>query len=478
MIFDLSKKHCFFFNELSKIPRGSRNEKAVSDYIVSFADERGLKRKQDEVYNVLIEKPASPGYEDSEPLILQAHIDMVCEKNKDSDHDFEKDPLQLYVDDEGWLHAKGTTLGADDGTGVAYMLAILDDDTLPHPPLQCIFTAMEEIGLVGASHLKKEDIHGKRLINLDSGGETVTTVSSSGGARARITCPLRSEENDLPAYFIGIRGLLGGHSGNLINQERGNANLLAVRILKELQLAGVQLNLVSFSGGLKYNAIPREADIVFVSDTPQNELEAQIRHTEKEILEELEFSDAGFRVEFRKEEDISERMSRTLTDNILNYMYLMPNGFLHKSMKIEGLTTASMNAGVVKMEEKEFVIEDLIRSAIASHTDTVIRQLELLAEIFGFEVSVGERYSGWNFSDTSPLRKILREVVGETGRTLTERASHGGLETGIFKGLIPEMDIITYGPIASGAHTPDEKLDLASYDRSFEILKEVIRRAK
>ena len=157
MIFDLSKKHCFFFNELSKIPRGSRNEKAVSDYIVSFADERGLKRKQDEVYNVLIEKPASPGYEDSEPLILQAHIDMVCEKNKDSDHDFEKDPLQLYVDDEGWLHAKGTTLGADDGTGVAYMLAILDDDTLPHPPLQCIFTAMEEIGLVGASHLKKED---------------------------------------------------------------------------------------------------------------------------------------------------------------------------------------------------------------------------------------------------------------------------------------------------------------------------------
>lgn len=236
MEFDLSKRHCYYFNEITKIPHGSRNEKALSDYIVSFAKAHGYACRQDEVFNVLVDKPASPGYENCAPVILQAHIDMVNEKNKDSGHDFDKDPLDLYVDEEGWLHARGTTLGADDGSGAAYMLAILDDPDLKHPPIQCIFTTMEEIGLIGASSLKAEDFHGKKLINLDSGGEVETTVSSAGGARAQIICRLQKEANDLPAYTFGIRGLLGGHSGGLIHLERGNSNILAARILKEMKL--------------------------------------------------------------------------------------------------------------------------------------------------------------------------------------------------------------------------------------------------
>lgn len=476
MEFDLTKRHCYYFNEITKIPHGSRNEKAISDYIVNFAKEHGLKYRQDEVCNVLIEKPASAGYENAPAVIMQAHIDMVCEKNKDSDHDFEKDPLTLYVDEEGWLHAKGTTLGADDGYGVSYMLAILEDESLAHPALQCIFTSMEEIGLIGASNLKAEDIHGKKLINLDSGGETETTVSSAGGARAQIICRLEKEDNDLPAYFIGVRGLLGGHSGGLIHLERGNSNILAARILKEMKLNGIDVQLVRFNGGLKYNAIPREADVTFVSDSPSEKIEASIRATEAAIREELEFSDAGFRVIFDKADQEEKRIVSMISDHIIDYLYLMPDGFQHRSLKLEGLTVSSLNAGVVITEEDQFIIEDLIRSAISSYTDTLIRRLALLGDVFGFEVHVGERYSGWNYAADSPLRETLREVLKENGQELKEHASHGGLETGIFKGLIPDMDIITYGPVSEGAHTPDEKLNLASFDRSFEILKEVLRR--
>ncbi|HAE17393.1 MAG TPA: aminoacyl-histidine dipeptidase, partial [Erysipelotrichaceae bacterium] len=215
MEFDLNKRHCYWFDALAQIPRGSGNEKAASDFIVQFAKDHGLTYKQDHVWNVIVDKPASPGNEDAQPLIMQAHLDVVCEKNKDVEHDFTKDPLDLYVDEEGWLHARGTTLGCDDGFGVSYMLAVLEDETLPHPPLSCMFTTMEEIGLLGARELKKEDIHGKRLINLDSGGETKTSVSSAGGCTAVITRTLECEDNADPTYMLGVRGLLGGHSGGL-----------------------------------------------------------------------------------------------------------------------------------------------------------------------------------------------------------------------------------------------------------------------
>lgn len=474
MEFDLSKKHCFYFNETTKIPHGSRNEKALSDYIVNFAREHGYQYRQDELFNVLVDKPASPGYENCAPVILQAHIDMVNEKNKDSDHDFERDPLELYVDEEGWLHAKGTTLGADDGSGAAYMLAILDDQTLKHPPLQCIFTVMEEIGLIGASNLKAEDFHGRKLINLDSGGEVETTVSSAGGARVQIVRSLQKEVNDLPAYAFEIRGLLGGHSGGLIHLERGNSNILAARILKEMRLNGIDLSLVRFSGGLKYNAIPREADVTFVSSFPFEEIEASLHKTEAAIKEELEFSDPGFRAKLTKADPEAYRITEKISADIIDYMYLMPNGLMHRSLKLDGLTSASLNAGVVITVDDQLIIEDLIRSAISSHTDTLISKLELLASVFGFEVKVGERYSGWNYSEKSELREVLRKVLAERGKELVERATHGGLETGVFKGLVPDMDIITYGPIAEGEHTPDEKLDLTSFDRSYEILTEVL----
>ncbi len=473
MEFDLNKKHCYYFKAISDIPRGSRNEKAASDYVVNFAKEHGFAYKQDEVWNVIVDKPATVGYEHCEPVILQAHLDVVCEKETGCTHDFEKDPVDLYVDEEGWLTARGTTLGADDGYGVAYMLAVLDDDSFPHPAISCIFTSMEEIGLIGAMNLKKEDLHGKRLINLDGGGETVSCVSAAGGARALSTIPAEWETTCKPAYKLTVDGLQGGHSGGLIHTERGNANTLAARILKEMQRAGVDVQVADFTGGSKFNAIPHLAEVVFVSETAKETIEACVARSTQDIKNELEFSDKGV---FTKLEETKTDKCLTMksSDTVITYIFLMPDGFQHRSMAIEGLTTSSLNAGVVRTTETAVTVEDLIRSALASHTDVLIEQLQELGALLGVEVTTSDRFSGWSYEENSVMREKLRAAVAKQGKTLETHAAHGGLECGVFKGLVPEMDIITTGPVAQGAHTPEERLDLASFDRSYEILKDIL----
>lgn len=477
MEFDLNKKYCYYFKQISDIPRGSRNEKGISDYVVEFAKKKGYRYIQDDVYNVIVYKPASKGYEDSEPIILQAHMDMVCEKNKDVEHDFEKDPLDLYVED-GWLKARGTTLGADDGQGVAYMLAVLDDDTLEHPPLECAFTVMEEIGLFGAIALKKEYFNAKRYINLDSGGEVVTCVTSSGGARAVISKDLSFEENDKNTYRLEIRGLKGGHSAGCIHLELGNGILLAARVAEELRTQFEDLRIVDFNGGMKFNAIPREADLTFVTDADPDELQKAAKLSFDSIAQELQYSDERFYGNIIPINKAKKAIDKKQSDEILSFMYVMPNGLQHKSMAIEGLTVASLNAGVAYIKDGKFFIDDLIRSAAPSHGDIMIHQLEILCPMFNFNFSVHDRYYGWNYSKDSEMRKIMKEVLEERGVELKERATHGGLECGIFKGLIPELDIITLGPIAKGEHTPDERLDLASFDRAYGDLLEVLKRSK
>ena len=475
MEFDLNKKQCYYFRQISDIPRGSANEKAISDYVASFAKEHGYNYIQDEVYNIIVYKPAAAGYEDSEPLILQAHMDMVCEKNKDVEHDFEKDPLDLYVED-GLLKARGTTLGADDGFGVAYMLALLDDKDLKAPALECCFTVMEEIGLCGAVRLKKEYFHSHRYINLDSGGETRTSVSSAGSARAVISKVLSFEANDQPAYTLQVRGLKGGHSGGCINLERGNSILLAARIMNECALE--DLRLVDFNGGLKFNAIPREADLTFTSSLPYEQLIKKIEAVTSRIAEELRYSDEGFRAKLVTADKAAEALSPACSRQILDFLYVMPNGFRHRSMVIEGLTVASLSAGVIFIEDGKLIIDDLIRAAADSHIDQMIREMQICGKAFGFEVAISDRYSGWNYDKDSKLREILRQVLKEKGIEMEERATHGGLECSIFKGLISDLDIVTYGPIATGEHTPEETMDLASFDRAYDNLKEVLKRCK
>ena len=472
MEFDLNKRHCYYFNEISLIPRGSKNEKAISDYIVAFAKEHGLTYKQDDFWNVIVDKPATEGYENATPIVLQAHTDMVCEKNNDTMHDFEKDPLDLYVED-GWLKARGTTLGADDGYGVSYMLAILESKELKHPALSCIFTVQEEIGLVGALHLTKDDLHGERLINLDSGSEVETVVSSAGGARVLIDLDFTEEENNLSAYELEVKGLLGGHSGECINLERANANLLAIRILKEMQLKGIDVTLVNIDGGLKYNAIPREASVVFVSDSDVNKINEVLKEIETNIKTELEFSDPDVSISL-KETEADKRIPKDRSKQIIDFLYLMPNGFKHKSMALDDLTTSSLNLGTIHRDGDKFVVQDLLRSAIPSFIDTLIYEIETLANAFGMQVNVSDRYGGWNYDKNSKLREKLKNELEKEGLTLIETASHGGLECGVFKTMKPELDVITYGPVTCDIHTPQERMDLASFDHCFAILCAVL----
>lgn len=477
MNFDLNKRHCYYFNEIAKIPHGSRNEKAISDYVCAFAKEHGLPYKQDSVYNVVIDKPASPGYENSAPVILQAHMDMVCEKNNDVDHDFEKDPLDLYVED-GWLHARGTTLGADDGMGVAYMLAILEDDTLEHPPLECIFTTMEEIGLIGSLYLTKEDLHGHRYISLDGDGLKTTTVSSAGSTCAEIYKNLTYQTCDLPKYELVVKGLRGGHSGSLIHTERGNANILAGRVLKELQLGGADITLCTLKGGMKENAIPREAVFVFASATDKEELDRLLAASFRDIKEELQFSDAGVDISIKELGTADMCITKEISDHLIDYIFLMQHGYLHHSMVIEGLTTASLNLGVISVKDDRVLFEIMIRSAEDSARHHIGQQLGVLAQYTELDANIPEGYPGWAYSEVSPMRDLYRSVLEKRGMTLIEEASHGGLECGVIKGLDPTMDIITLGAITEMIHSPDERLELQSFDDAYSILCEILKECK
>ena len=478
MEFDLNKRYCFYFNEIAKIPHGSYNEKAISDYVVSFAKERGFKCIQDDVFNVVVYKEASEGYEDSAPLLIQAHMDMVCESNKGTDHDFEKDPLDLFVDEDGWLNARGTTLGADDGTGVAYMLAILEDDTLPHPPLECCFTVQEEVGLLGSMELKPEYFTAKRMISLDGGGEIRTCISSAGGTRVRSTIEGELVDNDDPTYDLAVGGLAGGHSGGEIHKEKGNANALAVRIIKEMQLAGIELNVVSIVGGLKDNAIPRECDIVFSSSADPDEIQAKLNASRAAIAEELEFSDAGFKAEITAVDKAEKKFTSADTERIINYLFLLPNGFRHRSMAIEGLTLTSLNLGIIRTEGAKVVATDSLRSAIASGISNLVNIMKTLAGIFNVNIELSAAYPGWNYAPKSELRDKLAVVLqNELGVELTCEAAHGGNECGVFNSL-GVTDIVTYGPVTEAIHTPDERLDLASFDRSYKVLTGLIKECK
>lgn len=460
-----------YFEEISSIPRGTYNEKGISDYLVNFAKKHDLKYFQDDMYNVIIYKEGSQGYEDHPVLMLQGHMDMVCEKNNDCHHDFEHDPLDLYIED-GWLKAKGTTLGADDGYAIAYMLAILESDTIAHPPLDCVFTVQEEVGLFGANHLKAANLRAQRMIGMDTGGENVTCVSSSGGRRTTILKPLVKQFNDKNTYTLSITGLLGGHSGGFIDKERGNANKLAFRMLKRLSEV-FDIYLVNVVGGLKENAIPRECVVTFSSDASLFDLKKILDKVSQDIRFELEFSDPHFEYTLELLQEKSPFCyDLQSSKEAITLVYLCPNGLKAKSMVIEGLTTVSLNLGVIRLENDVFQCFYSIRSPIMSAKEELTYEIETLASLLNATVESKADYPGWNYEKNSVMREMLRNIIkDELHVTMEEKASHGGLEIGILKGLIPELDIVTLGPICEGAHTPDEKMNLASFEKMFNVLK-------
>lgn len=471
-ILDHTKRHHRFFEEMTRIPHGSFNEKAYSDYLVEFAKEKGFDYEQDAANNVIIRKPASAGYEDHEPVILQAHTDMVCEKHRDVDFNFETDALQLRIED-GYLMANGTTLGADDGTGVAYMLALLDDADAKHPMLECIFTVQEEVGLIGALALKREQLHATRMINLDDGGDFVSCMSSAGGMNIMLNKDVVRIPMESDALRIRIKGLSGGHSGGEINKEKGNANRLLARILHRLNKKyGIQLD--SFHGGDKDNAIPREADAVIVSDHDYDALKQDVEAFAQVLYKEYEASDKGLQV--LCEDACSESvLSVEESEQFFAIMNVLPDGLRHHSMSIEGLATASSNLAVVAVEGESISINVSLRGGLESYVDDLHDVCELLADAYGYTCSGDARYPAWAYDEVSSLRETMISVCKEKmNRDLKLVAVHGGLECGVFKSLVPEMQIATMGPLMFDIHTPNERLNLQSFDDTFEFLKYIL----
>lgn len=468
-----------YFEEICKIPHGSENEMVLSDYIVAFAKERGLYCRQDSHYNILIKKAASKGYEDVAPVILQGHIDMVCEKNADTEMDFLTEPIEISVEDD-FIHAKGTTLGADNGIAVAYMLALLDDNTLAHPPIETIFTVEEEIGMGGARAFETFDIEGKRFLNMDTEEEGVLLSGCAGGRRVRVYLP--AERKDSPAkrgaYQISIRGLKGGHSGADIHLQRASANRLMGRVLYMLK-ENLDFSLASVDGGNMDNAICREAEAtVLFSKENEETVRAFLTQAEKSFLEEYNSREPSITITMESlKEEVFKVLSEDTKNQLISILLLLPYGVQTMSMEMMGLVESSSNIGIVKTNADHIYFDNAVRSSVESRKELICQKIHSVASLCGARVEEVNDYPGWRFNPDSSLLKIFAKTYREMyGKDATISAIHAGLECGLFSEKIPNLDMVSIGPEMYDVHTPDERLSISSAIRVWEYLKEVLKR--
>lgn len=465
-----------FFEEISAIPRQSKEEAAVADYLVRFAESRNLPVYRDAVHNVVIKKAGTLGYESHEPVMLQGHTDMVCEKNTGTEHDFSKEGIRLILDGR-ILRADGTTLGADNGVAVAIMLALLDSDNLAHPPLECVFTVQEEVGLIGAAALDEKQLTAKRMINLDCGPVGCAIVSCAGGMRAVFSHSIeRVSLVPSPSLSLAVRGLVGGHSGNDIHLERGNAIKILGRMLMRLMKMG-PFQLCTIQGGAKDNAIPRESGCTLAFQDEHARLKAQkhIEEIEKELRNEYAESDPGLKILVTPGETVEQAFLPQLTKNLIELIVLAPNGVLTRSLQEGGFVVSSINLGVISDADNKIRITFSPRSSVQSLQEDTAMRLELLAGRFGFDVEFGSSYPGWSYAPISPLREEYQRCYKSLfGEELRVEAVHAGLECGLFAAKIPGLDAIAVGPDTHNIHTPDEYLDLDSYEKFWELLKAVL----
>ena len=471
------KRVFYYFEELCKIPHGSGNTKQISDYLVSFAKEHGLEYVQDEMNNVVIYKPATEGYEDAPAVILQGHMDMVCEKRPDVDHDFTKDPLNISVKD-GYVTANGTTLGGDDGIAVAYGLALLESKDLAHPALEVLITVDEEIGLLGAEGFDCSVLKGKRLINLDSETEGSLWISCAGGLSGISTIPVQRVEAEGQKAAVKITGLMGGHSGAEIDKKRANANVLMGRFLYSLQQE-TAYEIISLAGGQKDNAITREADAeLLVEDI--NSVKACAEKLQKGFREEYAGTDEGITVEITDLGVASAKVLHpTSREKVLFFLMEVPFGIQKMSGSIDGLVETSTNIGIVKLGEDEFLGSSSVRSSVEAAGAALSDKICYLTEFLGGEYTVQGAYPAWEYRKDSPLRDQMVEVYEEMyGEKPNVVAIHAGLECGLFYKKIEGLDCVSLGPNMKDIHTSEEVLDIASTERVWKYLVKVLESLK
>lgn len=464
-----------FFEELSAIPHGSGNTGAVSDWCVAFARERGLEVHQDELHNVIIIKEATPGHEAAEPLILQGHLDMVCEKTADCTKDMSREGLDLVVDGDT-VYAKGTTLGGDDGIAVAIALALLDDDTLVHPRLEAVFTTEEEVGMEGVQGLDVTLLKGRTLLNLDSEEEGVFTVSCAGGSRAHCGLPLTRAPYAGTRLRVAVSGLTGGHSGSEINKGRANANMLLGRLLEAAAAAG-EMRLVSAQGGMKDNAIPVAAEaVVAVADA--GAVRTAVEQFGESLKHEYHVTEPALTIAVTEAAEEEVPMDQASTDRALCLLSCVPNGIQAMSMDLPGLVQTSLNLGVLRTEASVMTATFCVRSSVSSQKEMLHSRLKRLMNQLGGTLRITGDYPAWEYRTDSPLRERMVELFREQyGKEPRVEAIHAGLECGILSGKLPGLDCVSIGPDLTEIHTPRERMHIASVQRVWRFITELVRRS-
>ncbi len=463
-----------FFEEISAIPRPSYHEDKIADYLVAFAKERNLECYRDDLHNVFIKAPATKGKENCAPILFQGHTDMVCEKNSDTVHDFLNDPLQLYLDGD-LLRARGTTLGADNGIAVAMMLALLDGALPEHPAYECLFTTAEEVGLNGAQGFDYSLVSARRMVNLDSEELGVVTCGCAGGVRSDLRLRVKTESFAGEALRVSIGGLMGGHSGGDIHSGRANANKLLGRILASLN-GKCDFRLISLSGGSKDNAIPRESEaLIAVADA--DAATDLLTDTAATIAAELSQEDRNFNVAIESAETEAVMWSAEDTKRALAVLTCAANGVLEMSHDVKGLVEYSRNLGVVTTEGDEVRFVFSSRSSMESRLDASTQELDALAAVMGCTAEHHSRYPGWDFAKVSPLRDAyLAAYRARTGKDASVNVIHAGLECGIIRSKVPDMDMISIGPTMQDIHSPDEALHLDATEAFWQTLLCLIER--
>lgn len=460
-----------WFSELNQIPRCSGDERKVSDFLVNFANERNLEVYQDDALNVIIKKPATTGYENADAVIIQGHMDMVCIKGKGSNHDFSKDPIEMIVEGD-ILRANNTTLGGDNGIAVAYGLAILDSDDLKHPAIEVLVTTSEETGMDGVHALSNEHLSGKILLNIDSEEEGIFLVSCAGGANMITTFNLEKQKKDGNGIQIKISGLKGGHSGMEIVKQRANAIKLIGRMLSSCNDCD-NIRLSEIQGGTKHNAIPSEASaIIFVDDL--DKIREIINKLIIDLKEEYRVEDSGLTIEV-SEMRVKDVYTKKLNDDLIDFLMMIPDGVQYMSKDIEGLVQTSLNNAIIEEKDNNIVITTSVRSSSDSSLKEILNVISVTARRANAKTELKGSYPAWQFDQNSKIREKAVKVYEELFSKKAEvSAIHAGLECGLLKEILPNTDMISFGPNLYDVHTEKEHLSISSVERVWKFLVKLL----
>ncbi len=468
----------FYFKEILEIPRPSKKEEKISAYLMDFAKKHKLESRQDKVGNLVIVKPGTSAKQNAPVVILQSHIDMVCEKNIDVSHDFDKDPITAYVDDKGWVRAKGTTLGADDGMGIAAQLALLEAKNIEPPPLECLFTVDEETGMTGAFGLEKGLLKGEILLNLDSEDDGELFIGCAGGkdTAGELAFEMEAVPHKHLGVWIKLGGLKGGHSGDDIHKGHANAVKVMTRLVWNLA-KDHGARLASFDAGNLHNAIAREGQVLIaLPQTAEKQMQEWVKQFEKDVRGELHVTDPGLWVNTQRADCPAEVVGWEYQEALLNMLYAMPHGVIAWSQDIAGFVETSTNLAAVKTENGYFNITTSQRSSVESAKKNIADRVAAVLQLAGAKVTQGAGYPGWTPNPESEIKEITarsyEKLFGKTPKVL---AIHAGLECGLISQKYPGLDMISYGPTIKGAHSPDEAVEIKTVEKFWELTLEVLK---